>query len=725
MNNNNPKRVIKLSEYPAHGSNVTSCAIGHKSNRIAATGGEDKKVNLWALNKPTCIMSLTGHTSAVNSITFSANEDKIVSGSASGALKLWDLEVSRLICNLVGHKANVTCLEYHNYADYIASGSIDSQIRLWDLRRKGCIFTYKGHTNSVNALRFSPDSKWIASVSDDNLVKIWDLKAGRLLTDLKSHTSAVNALEFHPNEYLLATGSSDKTVKFWDLEKMELVSTSPPAPNPVKVIMFEQSGKCLFSGCQDYLQSISWEPAECNESVFCQWKHVADMTNNANKLTACSFNQNSVSFYVVDLLQVAPIGVYVPNSAANETLNEPTTIINSSRQVTAASSHHNHNQTTTSSSAQQPRPLSNSNRRNFSLNYDKLEATEQPDENQVQQQLQNESVQNDNSKADIYNIEEYNKIFRPQKEIKRPSSTNALSSLANNSHMSSSTSFTSAASIKKSVITAKKSIDTSSTSTPHIDEVVTKQPASAVPVAVDQSFFVDIKVAPNPNLQNKVSQQQPQSPKTIKQDNLNIKEEKLEDKFDKVNIHDFMPTPEHQVKMEIVDLSATIEQGHESFMKALKNRFKNTQMIRSMWINGSIKSALDTAANMNDTSLMADILSQINQSVNVWNLDICTILLPSIKELIGSKYEEHAQIGSDSCKIVFKNFGKLIKASLFTPVNVGVDISREERQRKCNSCYGYLQDIIHIIERKMAMISSQKLLNNFKEINLLMKTLEN
>lgn len=40
----------------AQGANITSCTIGHKSNKIAATGGEDKKVNIWTLNKPTCIM---------------------------------------------------------------------------------------------------------------------------------------------------------------------------------------------------------------------------------------------------------------------------------------------------------------------------------------------------------------------------------------------------------------------------------------------------------------------------------------------------------------------------------------------------------------------------------------------------------------------------------------------------------------------------------------------
>jgi hypothetical protein len=32
-----------------------------------------------------------------------------------------------------------------------------------------------------------------------------------------------------------------------------------------------------------------------------------------------------------------------------------------------------------------------------------------------------------------------------------------------------------------------------------------------------------------------------------------------------------------------------------------------------MWVNGNVKNALDAAVNMDDTSLMADILTQINQ----------------------------------------------------------------------------------------------------------------
>jgi hypothetical protein len=31
-------------------------ALGEKSGRVLVTGGEDRKVNLWAVGKPNCIM---------------------------------------------------------------------------------------------------------------------------------------------------------------------------------------------------------------------------------------------------------------------------------------------------------------------------------------------------------------------------------------------------------------------------------------------------------------------------------------------------------------------------------------------------------------------------------------------------------------------------------------------------------------------------------------------
>jgi len=43
-------------EFPAHVGNVNCLALGHKSVRVMVTGGEDRKVNMWAIGKPNCIL---------------------------------------------------------------------------------------------------------------------------------------------------------------------------------------------------------------------------------------------------------------------------------------------------------------------------------------------------------------------------------------------------------------------------------------------------------------------------------------------------------------------------------------------------------------------------------------------------------------------------------------------------------------------------------------------
>lgn len=52
--------IVKFSifteEFVAHSSMVNCLSLGHKSGRVMVTGGDDKKVNLWAVGKQNCIM---------------------------------------------------------------------------------------------------------------------------------------------------------------------------------------------------------------------------------------------------------------------------------------------------------------------------------------------------------------------------------------------------------------------------------------------------------------------------------------------------------------------------------------------------------------------------------------------------------------------------------------------------------------------------------------------
>ncbi|XP_065827403.1 katanin p80 WD40 repeat-containing subunit B1-like isoform X2 [Oscarella lobularis] len=310
------KRAWKLQDFVAHSSNVNCLAIGQQSGRVLATGGDDRKVNIWAVGKPNNILSLTGHTSPVECVRFDPSEEIVMAGSRSGSLKLWNLNEQKIIRTLTGHKSEVKCLDVHPYGDFVASGSLDTNIKVWDVRRKGCIFTYRGHTDSVNCLRISPDGRWVMSCSNDCTVRLWDMTAGKVLNVFKGHVGPVNWVEFHPNEFLMTSGSSDRTVKFWDLENFNLVSSTEPDARSVACVKFHPEGTPLFGGGEDSLKLYSWEPSVCLDAVPVGWMKVSDMAISKEQLIGASFYQTNVAVWVVDLTKLRPFnGEKVPSQA--------------------------------------------------------------------------------------------------------------------------------------------------------------------------------------------------------------------------------------------------------------------------------------------------------------------------------------------------------------------------------------------------------------------------
>nr|XP_028595211.1 katanin p80 WD40 repeat-containing subunit B1 isoform X1 [Podarcis muralis]XP_028595212.1 katanin p80 WD40 repeat-containing subunit B1 isoform X1 [Podarcis muralis]XP_028595213.1 katanin p80 WD40 repeat-containing subunit B1 isoform X1 [Podarcis muralis]XP_028595214.1 katanin p80 WD40 repeat-containing subunit B1 isoform X1 [Podarcis muralis] len=386
------KTAWKLQEITAHSSNVSSLVLGKSSGRLLATGGDDCRVNIWSINKPNCIMSLTGHTTPVESVKINTNEELIVAGSQSGSIRIWDLEAAKILRTLMGHKANICSLDFHPFGGFVASGSMDTNIKLWDVRRKGCVFRYKGHTQAVRCLRFSPDGKWLASSADDHTVKLWDLAAGKIMFEFTGHTGPVNVVEFHPNEYLLASGSSDRTVRFWDLEKFQVVSCIEEEATPVRCVLFNPDGCCLYAGCHDTLRVYGWEPERCFDVVLVNWGKVADLSICNNQLIGVSFTQSTVSSFVVDLSRVTKCGPGTRGLIRDDKpLTQPLPAGSSLRRIYDRP-------TTTCSKPQRMKHNSESERRSPSSEDDR---------------------EDKESTAEIQNTEDYNEIFQPKNPITR------------------------------------------------------------------------------------------------------------------------------------------------------------------------------------------------------------------------------------------------------------------------------------------------------------------
>jgi WD40 repeat protein len=49
-------RSFKLCEFTAHGAAVNCAVLGRKSGQVLATGGDDRRVNIWTVGKTAAVM---------------------------------------------------------------------------------------------------------------------------------------------------------------------------------------------------------------------------------------------------------------------------------------------------------------------------------------------------------------------------------------------------------------------------------------------------------------------------------------------------------------------------------------------------------------------------------------------------------------------------------------------------------------------------------------------
>ncbi|XP_046379150.2 katanin p80 WD40 repeat-containing subunit B1-like isoform X2 [Haliotis rufescens] len=735
------KRAWKLQEFVAHSANIQCLAMGHKSGRVMVTGGEDRKVNLWALGKPHCIMSLTGHTTSVEAVRFGHEEEMVVAGSLSGALKVWDLEQAKIMRTLTGHKSGISSLDFHPYGDYTASGSLDSNIKLWDIRRKGCIYTYTGHSDKVNCLRFSPDGKWIASAGQDGLIKIWDLTAGKQLMDLRQHKGAVNTVEFHPNELLLASGSADRTIKFWDLESFQVVSTTDPEATPIKSLLFHPDGLCVYSGCKDMLKAYSWEPATCYDSVPIAWGDVAEITMGQDQLIGSSFAQTNVSSFVIDLKRVQPVG---GTSEKGSGLSSGRKSFITERPPTATS-------------------------RNSSV--PKEDASERNDD---QGRGDGDDTQ---SATDIQNQADYREHFQSNARLVSPSKHNwqirkkssepqfnLTWQLAKKSSAFSPPKrmepfqpppddFTEPerTSDRRSNTSADRKTHKIVHSPPRKAERdpprrVERSPPQESPRRIERSPPRDppqrrIERSPPRDSPRRTERSPPReaprgrdhspprrkdpSPPRRDQATRNISPAHKENSG--IAAEDFLSKADYDrggnsSNMSESEVLSSIQKGHDAMMKVMTSRGRNLQIVRAMWTSGNTKTAIDSALSMKDPAVMIDILNVLNTKTSLWNLDLCSTLLPHLKDMLNSKYESYVLTTATSIKMILRNMGPVIKANMTAPPSIGVDISREERHQKCHTCYMALMDIRLLLEKRQGLAG--KLGSTFKQVMLLMGTLD-
>jgi len=217
-------------------------------------GSGDSVISLWAIDE--CnkiknkmgdrqpIQKFSGHSTAVWTVDFSPNGEKLVSGSSDKSVKLWQMDGTELV-TMQGHKSTVWTVHFSPDGQTIASGSGDDTIKLWSIDGIE-LQTLRGHSGAVWSVCFSPDGQSLISGSGDGTIKLWNLK-GQLLQTFRGHEAGLWAVIFNPDGRSIISASGDNTIKLWSLDGKELQTLKCPDNTPLS-LCFRPDGRGFVSG---------------------------------------------------------------------------------------------------------------------------------------------------------------------------------------------------------------------------------------------------------------------------------------------------------------------------------------------------------------------------------------------------------------------------------------------------------------------------------------------
>ena len=134
---------------------------------------------------------------------------------------------------------------------------------------------------------------------------------------------------------------------------------------------------------------------------------------------------------------------------------------------------------------------------------------------------------------------------------------------------------------------------------------------------------------------------------------------------------------------------------------ALAQRLQSLKLLRMLWSRGEIDDVLEqlkvlseaAAHSASNLATLADFFEAVELRGQVLSLDACVTLVPILESMISVSdgwCSEHVMYAAfKSLASLAEAFGELIRNTRATIVVAagGVDLSREARLQKCNSCY--------------------------------------
>lgn len=188
-------------------------------SEIVISASVNGKIKLWDIKGKGLERGVFYHDSEVRCLAVDPNSNTLASGDVEGYIKLWNLGSlsDQPIKIIPPNQQTINSLAFSSDGKRLVSGANNGTIKIWDTKiwKEYCVNGQ--HLEPVNSVAFSPDGCLIASGSDDKNIKIWNIQNQQCseISTLTEHDKAVTAVVFTPDGQKLISGGKDRKIRVW------------------------------------------------------------------------------------------------------------------------------------------------------------------------------------------------------------------------------------------------------------------------------------------------------------------------------------------------------------------------------------------------------------------------------------------------------------------------------------------------------------------------------
>ncbi|CAF3711098.1 unnamed protein product [Adineta steineri] len=622
----------------------------------------------------------------VTTVIFGHRSGKLLAtGSEDHSIHIYVIGQTTSLLTSQCQKSAITALRFSNEENLLASGSRSGAVQICDLESQKVIHP-GGHKTCIRAIEYFPSSNnFLATAAVDGTAKLWDPRRKGFIFNYKGHNGAINALKFSPDGRYLITASDDTAIQMWDVTAGKLIKSFQEHQGPVYTIEYHPKELLLASGGADRrvkfwdlekLQFVNETEIETSAIKCLQF----EPTNASYLLSGSNDMLRAYNYEPVQLLDTVQINwknvldmtihkdqLYGASISQNNVHVGSICLRNlkTKRRISPVRDYY----------PSDPKATSVATGTIIGRRSQYQPMTVKDEHVKLQPEPANISGSDEPKSAGadsvmIDNQADYERIFRGKARLPRSPS-----------HQGSSTQ-----SKGPSLSSAGFNIPTPSSTE------ISSTPASVVPKQkVSQS------ISPPPQVDVLMPQIQMPSSSIISSEPPRTNEQ----------------------------IFANLSKGNKTILAVQQQRTSNLSLLVELSRNSNPQTSFKAATASQDLSLECFLLRFVIEKLSKrdWNLEICILILPAVRDLIKSHYHWYNLTACQGLERILGDFGKVIYDNVGAK-SIGVDLSQQARREKCESCHHTLHEIRCLLEDRLKNVSDSSVRQAFGDNLALLNALE-